>query len=577
MKSRTLHTASTKPDQAKGVMQRQCACGNQSHGASKCAQCRNHSVGLLQRYPGRNQSGNGLSRSPYSIVREVLNSAGRPLDAQTRGFMESRFRSDLLRAPVNTQATLKIGEVGDRFEQEADRIAEQVTQTQAAPLAAAQRRIDFSSVRVHTDARAAASARALDARAYTVGPHIVFDSGEYAPGTSAGSRLLAHELSHAVQQGSVTSQSTGSVIQRQPRTPPGTAPAPARRLEFQPSINGRPCACLVFIHNNEPNARAAAQELHRSCRYNLAIIQPGTDREIPVPGRSGTVDPNELFPRDVQEDCTRDERACAAYAQSHNDLRAMQIQFFLSIRDCSDNFSLPTVALHNNVLTDTQAFLTATSQSQRQALRGDFERGTATGPGSRQDLRTRLGGRSGIMDRPRTTNIFRWCNLLEISRCHVGDPDRPDNVIWVTNTADFNRLQQQNVNVVLQEGAAATSGSESETDLSTLFLRQGQRYINIETPSTPQTAAARADNLAFIQQALGHLGLRCCEPVTIEPMLPIPLPYRQAVNLTECIRIMGEENAAFCRRQIVRELREEGGPGLFGGRRLPITFGGQEI
>jgi hypothetical protein len=59
---------------------------------------------------------------------------------------------------------------------------------------------DFSSVRVHTDERAAASAAALSARAYTIGSHVVFGRGEYAPGTSNGRQLLGHELAHVVQQ-----------------------------------------------------------------------------------------------------------------------------------------------------------------------------------------------------------------------------------------------------------------------------------------------------------------------------------------------------------------------------------------
>lgn len=59
---------------------------------------------------------------------------------------------------------------------------------------------DFSRVRVHTDARAAESARAVDAAAYTVGRDIVFDAGRYAPASAGGSDLLAHELGHVVQQ-----------------------------------------------------------------------------------------------------------------------------------------------------------------------------------------------------------------------------------------------------------------------------------------------------------------------------------------------------------------------------------------
>lgn len=59
---------------------------------------------------------------------------------------------------------------------------------------------DFSRVRVHTDATAAQSAQDVNAQAYTVGNSVVFDASRFAPGTSDGRRLLAHELTHVVQQ-----------------------------------------------------------------------------------------------------------------------------------------------------------------------------------------------------------------------------------------------------------------------------------------------------------------------------------------------------------------------------------------
>jgi len=59
---------------------------------------------------------------------------------------------------------------------------------------------DFSGIRVHTDARAAESARTVNALAYTVGRDVVFGMGQYAPGTGEGRRLLAHELTHTIQQ-----------------------------------------------------------------------------------------------------------------------------------------------------------------------------------------------------------------------------------------------------------------------------------------------------------------------------------------------------------------------------------------
>jgi hypothetical protein len=72
---------------------------------------------------------------------------------------------------------------------------------------------DFSRVRVHADRRAAESAEAVGALAYTVGSDLVFGPGRYAPGSHAGRRLIAHELAHVVQQAG----STGPAIQRQPR------------------------------------------------------------------------------------------------------------------------------------------------------------------------------------------------------------------------------------------------------------------------------------------------------------------------------------------------------------------------
>jgi outer membrane protein OmpA-like peptidoglycan-associated protein len=66
-------------------------------------------------------------------------------------------------------------------------------------------RHDFSNVRVHADARADASARSIDARAYTHSDHVVFRAGEYAPDTSRGQHLLAHELTHVIQQGASSS------------------------------------------------------------------------------------------------------------------------------------------------------------------------------------------------------------------------------------------------------------------------------------------------------------------------------------------------------------------------------------
>jgi hypothetical protein len=72
---------------------------------------------------------------------------------------------------------------------------------------------DLSGVRIHTDTSAAQTAVSLNARAFTLGRDIVFGPREYAPETTAGQRLLAHELTHVVQQ---SASSGPSVVQRQP-------------------------------------------------------------------------------------------------------------------------------------------------------------------------------------------------------------------------------------------------------------------------------------------------------------------------------------------------------------------------
>ena len=72
---------------------------------------------------------------------------------------------------------------------------------------------DFSRVRVHDDAAAGESAREVDARAYTLGHDIVFGAGQFAPTTSDGRRLIAHELAHVVQQ-SNTAAGNAQTVQR---------------------------------------------------------------------------------------------------------------------------------------------------------------------------------------------------------------------------------------------------------------------------------------------------------------------------------------------------------------------------
>ena len=130
-------------------LQRKCACGQPSTSGKMCDEC-------AKADPSK-EKGTHLQRSPngkttQSAVDEVLNSSGNSLDSETRDSMESRFNND------------------------------------------------FSNVKIHTGQKAADSAERMDARAFTVGEHIVFGRGNYNPDTAEGKKLLAHELTHVSQQ-----------------------------------------------------------------------------------------------------------------------------------------------------------------------------------------------------------------------------------------------------------------------------------------------------------------------------------------------------------------------------------------
>lgn len=129
------------------VVQRKCACGGSAGAGGECSDCHDHRLPIQ-----RSASNHNVIGTVPPIVDNVLSSAGRPLDTDTRSFMENRFGHD------------------------------------------------FGDVRVHSGSQAAESARAINAHAYTVGQDIVFGAGQYAPDTSHGRHLLAHELAHTVQQ-----------------------------------------------------------------------------------------------------------------------------------------------------------------------------------------------------------------------------------------------------------------------------------------------------------------------------------------------------------------------------------------
>lgn len=196
------------PSPGRGILQRQCACGQHTPGGGECDSCRrNGQTGVLQR--ARTRTGRTSTEPPAAppIVQDVLRSPGRPLDEATRSFMEPRFGRDFSSlstlSPGLQTARLAVGPEEDAFERQAQVSARRIldndrSDTNPAP------GVDFSRVRVHTGPQAAAAARSVNAQAFTVGQHMVFAEGMYRPESSSGKRLLAHELTHVVQQSSLS-------------------------------------------------------------------------------------------------------------------------------------------------------------------------------------------------------------------------------------------------------------------------------------------------------------------------------------------------------------------------------------
>jgi hypothetical protein len=175
-------------------------------------------VGAISSAVQRSSAARSTSAEPQAppIVDRVLGRSGQPLDPTARHFFERRFERD------------------------------------------------FSNVRVHADAEAAASARAVDAHAYTVGNHLVFGASRYAPDTVPGRRLLAHELTHVVQQDATLRRLSISPL------PVGTGDRvdedeqPVQRLQRHPAIVGPdeagPKADLTGASNVPTESKAATAD-----------------------------------------------------------------------------------------------------------------------------------------------------------------------------------------------------------------------------------------------------------------------------------------------------------------------------
>jgi hypothetical protein len=154
----------------------------------KCTECEEDETSLH-----RSATNSSPTAVAPSVVHEMLRSPGQPLDASTRAFMEPRFGHD------------------------------------------------FRGVRLHTGTTAADSARAVNALAYTVGQNVVFGAAAYEPASAEGRRLLAHELTHTIQQGASTGE-TNKRISRWGYQPPGVTQYGSIRVSRVPCTSAAICS-----------------------------------------------------------------------------------------------------------------------------------------------------------------------------------------------------------------------------------------------------------------------------------------------------------------------------------------------
>ena len=185
-----------------GLLQRKCACGGEAGPTGECAECQkkrlNAEAPLVQTRLTVNQPGDEYEQEADRVADMVMRMAGpERVDATPEPMVGLHAASDM---------ALPSGGV---------------------PLASSERRFfeprlghQFSQVRIHSDGRAGSLARSLNARAFTAGRDIVFGAGEYAPSTTSGRRLLAHELTHVVQQGRAGATPAGARAPATLRSPP---------------------------------------------------------------------------------------------------------------------------------------------------------------------------------------------------------------------------------------------------------------------------------------------------------------------------------------------------------------------
>lgn len=256
-------------------LQRRCACGAPSAGDGTCAACEAKTLPQdLQRKPlTLGAADDLLEREADQVAERVLRmevpgepphemvQPGRPMISRSGG-------GEALVGEAPTSVPAALASPGQPLVPSARAFIEP------------RFGLDFSQVRVHTDGLAQKSARDVHALAYTVGSHVVFGAGRYAPDTEAGKHLLAHELAHVVQQ------SRGLMkIQRQGGRPAGAEPF----LVKLPSSGTFLKATPSLMSSNLPGEKAMNGDVvvvkNTGGAATYRAVKDGTWSWIEIPGK----------------------------------------------------------------------------------------------------------------------------------------------------------------------------------------------------------------------------------------------------------------------------------------------------
>jgi len=187
---------------SQGKLQRKCACGNHTVAGGECAECAKKTV--LQRKLTIGASNDPLEQEADRVADQVMAASVNPVINSSTPTIQrvSNQVSDI----QSEHAPSSVNQVLGGFGRPLDKPLQQDMESRFGH--------DFSQVRVHLGGAAEQSAREVNAQAYTVGNNIVFGAGQFTPATQQGQRLIAHELTHVIQQTNKNFSGSEPVVQR---------------------------------------------------------------------------------------------------------------------------------------------------------------------------------------------------------------------------------------------------------------------------------------------------------------------------------------------------------------------------